>query len=394
MEPNELNKKFEEIYKSSIELKLNGFESRRLELKQKRDLIMKIGIALCSFCIIAGIFEIVVGKNIIGTALAVVTFFVLMISAALISNYFSNSYRKMVKPTLLKPILSVFGNFRLEDKEVLSLKEIKSLGLYCNAQSKKDDDIIVGTYEDIPITIIETKLTRMVKNNNDNSSSKVDCFSGLILKIKMNKSFEGITVGEQKENIDNYTKLLKEVSQKNPELCHPQVLKILDNSLFNTISQAQRFMNDNKLLIRNGKLYVDIFDRYTKNKVTRTLEKISLEDSEFNSNYNIYSDNQVESRYLLTTAFMERLKNIQSTFLVLSVDFVFNGGYLYLFLDKSIGSFDIAVAQDSDNGHGFFEVGNINRTLLDKTIYLKLFRELASIFSLINYFKLNEKTGL
>ena len=91
---------------------------------------------------------------------------------------------------------------------------------------------------------------------------------------------------------------------------------------------------------------------------------------------------------------MERLKNIQSTFLVLSVNFVFNGGYLYLFLDKSFGSLDIAIAQDNRDNYGFFEVGNINKTLLDKTIYLKLFRELASIFSLINHFKLNEKTGL
>ena len=139
---------------------------------------------------------------------------------------------------------------------------------------------------------------------------------------------------------------------------------------------------------------VDIFDNHTKNKVTKKLEQVVLEDTEFNNSYNIYSDNQVESRFLLTPTFMERLKNIQATFLVLSVNFVFNNGYLYLFLNGSSACTNMTLEDDNTNNNGFFEVGSIDKTLLDKRIYLKLFRELISIFSLISYFKLNEKTGI
>ena len=88
-----------------------------------------------------------------------------------------------------------------------------------------------------------------------------------------------------------------------------------------------KFMNDNKLFINNGKLCIDIFDNHKKNKITKKLEQVFLEDAEFNNNYNIYSDNQIESRFLLTPTFMERLKNIQAAFLVFSVNFVFNNAF-------------------------------------------------------------------
>ena len=39
--------------------------------------------------------------------------------------------------------------------------------------------------------------------------------------------------------------------------------------------------------------------------------KRKLEDIYFNKQFNVYSDDEVETRYLLTTAFMERLSNLK-----------------------------------------------------------------------------------
>lgn len=41
-----------------------------------------------------------------------------------------------------------------------------------------------------------------------------------------------------------------------------------------------------------------------------------------------------------------------------------------------------------ENKHGFFEVGDINDTLTNKDIYLKLFKEFIRIFLLVDYLKL------
>lgn len=407
MEYTEINEKFEKIYKSKIEPSIRRLEPYRQEQKKKYDSCMKV-LLICILSAIGSFALIPLGDKInnhqlmiIGT-ICFVGFCIVAVIADNIQHKVENQYRQTVKPQLLKPILSIFGDFRLANREILSLKEIQSMGLYYKARSKKDDDVILGTYKDLPITLFETKLTH--SESRGKSSSTVTDFSGLILKIKMNKRFEGITVGNQKVNIENYIKLLKDVSKKNPELYPPEKLKWLDSPIFKTISQTQKFMSENKLFLKNGKLYIDIFDRLTKNKVTRKLEKINVEDPEFDSNYNIYSDNQVEARYLITPSFIEKIKLMQVMFLVFSIDFAFKDEFLYLFLNGS----DIAlneirtqqVVKKNKNkvvsceDNGFFEVGRIQTTLLDKEIFNDLFKELSSIFSLVDCLKLNEKTGL
>ena len=41
--------------------------------------------------------------------------------------------------------------------------------------------------------------------------------------------------------------------------------------------------------------------------------KRKLEDIYFNKQFNVYSDDEVETRYLLTTTFMERLSNLKKS---------------------------------------------------------------------------------
>ena len=246
MEENELKQKYEEIYKSKIEPILKKLEVQRIEEKKKYDLYVKVFTITCISEVLLGALCFLIKSPFI--ILLIIIGFIVAIPSSILSTKIANNYRKKIKPILLKPVLSIFGNFRLENKEILSLKEIKSLGLYHRASSKRDDDVIVGTYKDIPITLIETALVHT--ESRGKSSTTVSDFNGLILRIKTSKNFEGITVGDQKVNIDNYIKLLKEVSQKNPEICPLERLKFLDSPIFKTINQTQKFMNDNKLFIK------------------------------------------------------------------------------------------------------------------------------------------------
>ena len=92
---------------------------------------------------------------------------------------------------------------------------------------------------------------------------------------------------------------------------------------------------------------------------------------------------------------MEKIKNVQMVMLMLSLDFVCKDGYLYFFLGNCIVSLIDSMQQNSNScSDGFFEVGDISNSLLNKELYRKTFKELVAIFSLINYFKLDQKIGL
>lgn len=394
MNGKEVDATFDKIYESKIAPQLSNLENYRVQEKKKFDFLIIVlivsVIGLCLFIFLACRHILPPQVLIVGLALSSILLAISMI----LSKKVREDFRKKLKLALLPHLFSAFGNFSILNKEVLSLKEIKALGLYPRAARKIDDDAISGIYKDIPVTLMETQIYHYEKKK-EKGSSDIKDFNGLILKIKLNKTFDGILVAEQKIRIDNYINMIKAFAQKEPEMCPPNVIQFLDNPLFKSISQAQSFMQEHKLYLQDGKLNIDVFDLHTKNRVTRKLDKILLEDRDFNENYNIYSDDQVAARYILTPTFMEKIKNVQMVMLMLSLDFVCKDGYLYFFLGNCIVSLIDSMQQNSNScSDGFFEVGDISNSLLNKELYRKTFKELVAIFSLINYFKLDQKIGL
>lgn len=111
----------------------------------------------------------------------------------------------------------------------------------------------------------------------------------------------------------------------------------------------------------------------------RHLKRTVLEDVVFEKKYDVYTDNEIEARYLITTAFMERLNNIQKIFNVTTVGCAFYKGDLY-----------IAVYTSKD----LFKLFDIEKPLNDYQQFMIFFNEILSIYKCIDYFKLSEKTGL
>ena len=153
MDDNEIKQKFEEIYKSKIEPNVRKLEPYRLEQKKKYDLCMKILLtsillSIVGFALIPLGDKIKVHQLMIIGVICFVGFCIVSVIAGNIQHKVENQYRQTVKPQLLKPILSIFGDFRLANREILSLKEIQSMGLYYKARSKKDDDVIDADFTD------------------------------------------------------------------------------------------------------------------------------------------------------------------------------------------------------------------------------------------------------
>lgn len=378
---NKIELKLEETYRTKIEPNIQKYEYYRIEAKKKHDIYKKAAQVLVLIAIVALIF--VLSKFFIKISVSLFTLF-LIFGCFLITKAekIENDFRKKIKPVLLSPILSLFGNFNIVNDEVISLKEIQDMGLFRKAERKTDDDIIFGTYKDIPVTLIETRLTHT--RSSGKSRSTVQDFGGLILKIKMNKKFEGTTVASYNINIEEYIKSIEKISKSNPDMISlKKAVQILENPFVKTLLKASTFFEMN---IEKGSLAIKMFDKDKNRKVVKKLEKVILEDIEFSKSYNIFSDNQVEARYLITTSFMERIKNIQTVFLALGAHFIFREEFLYLFLDGATALQDVRF--------GYFEIGSINETLFQKEKYYKVLNELKEIFSLVYYFKLNEKIGL
>ena len=104
-----------------------------------------------------------------------------------------------------------------------------------------------------------------------------------------------------------------------------------------------------------------------------------MEDPEFSKKYKAYSSDQIEGRYLITPAFMEQFKNIQTAFGTNKVKCSFYGNSLMFAISTN---------------KNLFEIGNLFYNLNNPKQMEIFFNELTSIFMLVDYFKLNEKTGL
>jgi len=109
------------------------------------------------------------------------------------------------------------------------------------------------------------------------------------------------------------------------------------------------------------------------------LNKINLEDPKFSKRFNVYSSDEVEARYLVTPLFMELLDNLKTAFNSKTIK--------CSFFDDNLM---IAISTKKD----VFEIGDLSIPCDNPKFILQFWRELSSIYKMVEYFKLNEKTHL
>ena len=271
-------------------------------------------------------------------------------------------YRKQLKEKIFSQILLLHGNFYFSQKsDVIPLNYIHtSMGLYNRANSKLDEDIVVGTYKGCNLLINECNLF----HTKDHGKTVAVVFNGLIVKIQMKKNFNGKTI-----------------------LAPAEIIKKM-----------------------NG------------------FESVELESVDFMKNKKVYSTDQVEARYLLTTALMEHLMSVLKVFntktinsahavenlsditttmdrvkkvpvvgrnLAASIDTALNGAIcaafldsaIYVFIETSVNFFDINV--DYSAGDDIKKY-----TLLDEEKYYNIYNQLSAILGIIDYLKLDKNLGL
>ncbi|GGI81525.1 DUF3137 domain-containing protein [Shewanella gelidii] len=228
-------------------------------------------------------------------------------------------YQSDIKVQVFPRIFRYFGDdFIFSDNHRLSLSTFKQAKILPRYDRAKHEDYVQGTYRGVEIVLNEIALVRRVKRHNRTVDQPV--FKGLAIELSCKKPFHGHTV-----------------------------------------------------LIKNRGGVMNFFsDRY------EGLQRVKLEDAKFEKRFDVFSTDQVEARYLLTLAFMERLQALAALFGE-SFQCAFYQQKLFILLDSKINRFELgSVLKGASFEHEFSQINH----------------EMKQLFAIIDVLKLDEYTGL
>ena len=290
----------------------------------------------------------------------------------LIPFFSSNSFAKKLKKNCMREVITAFGNMQWYNKEVCpivdsdintdyQLRESELFSLY---NRRSDDDMFEGSFKDVKFTISETNLSYETGSGKNRTVRPV--FDGVIINFDANKTIKNKTIIATKNDTNIKNRSWSFLSLITVLICLPIGIYMKDMEVcFYGVLGLISFI-------------IAIYSEKT-NKNKEVLNEIKLEDPEFNKKYKAYSSDEVEGRYLITTAFMERFKNLQTAFGARGAKCSFYGESLMFAISTN---------------KNLFEIGNLFTPLNSPKQLEVFFNELISILALIDYFKLDEKTGL
>ena len=122
-----------------------------------------------------------------------------------------------------------------------------------------------------------------------------------------------------------------------------------------------------------------IFPNYMGEYPPKDLHYTEFEDVVFEKNYNVFTNDDVEARYLITPTLMERLDNIKVSF---DAQFIYSTFYKGMFI-MGIRTYD-----------NLFDYASMDKSLIDLKPFIKMSEEIISILKLIDHFKLDQKIGM
>lgn len=217
-------------------------------------------------------------------------------------------YKKKAKSNgIMQELASFFGGFEYEFEKPISSEVLAQSLLFGNFNKTKSGDCFLGKYKDTKINIFEIKLENHTFNGKKKHKQKV--FRGVCISLDMSKKFVGQTI----------------------------VLK--DRGILN-------------ILNRHG-----------------NLQRVSLESVDFEKKFEVYADDQIEARYLLDVALMERMLKLNELYFGKSVQFSFLNHQVLIAIETKKDTFEVC---------SFFK-NNINYDLA-----LNTYNQFKTIFSLID----------
>ena len=287
----------------------------------------------------------------------------LVLTLILIPYFMNKNFVKMLKDGCMKSLTKVFGDVVWEQgKDMIPSSDLKESELFGYFNRRSTDDEFRGCYNDVNFVISETHLINQTGSGKNKRRATV--FKGIVISFKFNKTIKNKTIITTKWDMNT--------SKTSKWMAFISLIPILGYIYF----VPEKSVIIPTIIILFVVVLIAIFGR---NEKQEKLEKVNLEDPVFGKNFNVYSSDEVESRYLITTAFMERFNNLNTAF----------GSRMAKcsFFEENI-MFAITTYKN------LFEIGNLFQRLDDPNRITRFFDEVASILTLVDYFKLDENIKL
>lgn len=218
------------------------------------------------------------------------------------------------------------------------------------------DDKIVGTFNDIKVELCELE-TAIVRRDSKKGTSRQTTFKGVIFSAVMNKKFKGMTA----------------ISNTNLDinmLDHPRIG--FDNfnatDILNIGKQLIQTAYDKKQLIQKNN---ELEKEEQEIKELPRSKEVRLEDPVFRQHFKVYSTDQIEARYILTTAFMNRILKLGEAY-KWKIKAIFINNNIYILIDVRKNWFEMPFFKSSIDINNYKEFLNDFTKLLAITEILKL----------------------
>lgn len=320
VEEEAYEKGFSEHYEKYLKPRVVLFEKKRIEALEQASRRVRISTALLVVLLVGVFFVLSAGESSADkTKLVLYLVFGAFSLAWWWVSSSIKSYTASIKEDIFPNILSFLGRFKYLPKCSAKIYQLSDFDIIPDYDRETNEDQIIGEYKDVKINLFETKLE--TKHRTRNGHYYRTKFKGVAITLSMHKEFKGKTVVRRDRGR-------------------------LGNWLKNRTSGA---------------------------------ENVKLEDPDFESMFEVYSDDQVEARYLLTTAFMERLVRLSEFYGGAGVECSFYNNKLFIM---------IPVAKDLFEPGSIYEVENF---IDDSKSVLK---EMNMIFQIIDILKLDQNIGM
>lgn len=283
-----------------------------------------------------------------------------------------SKYKGASKSLVADKILKFWTDFHEDKANILASKDIKNSELFDTFNDYEKDDEFAGKYKDTDVCISEYNL------NLRRQKSDITLFDGILIWIRLKKKVGCKTIlrsnkvtlpGGFTGNIYVVLNCFLLFSLIGFIICMltmfgwPQEIDAI--ILFSYAVSAVTLI----LLI-----YI-LYRIFIKAQLKSNLKhSINLEDIDFEKKWKVYSQDQIEARYLLNPKFMEQLKNVQKYFHGKKIDCSFWKNNLL-----------IAIHTNED----MFETTSLFSSALSYKNMRKVVTQFYSVFAIIE--ELNEK---
>ncbi len=332
----EFETRFVKLFENEVAPKIKQFD---IDRKKEKEKIEKNSIWIYAFFGLVGLiyfaYVSMVQHQISVKVVANIVIWAVVIQKAY-AYMLKKQFEMKLKERIMPVLMGAFGNFRWVKEEIISLHEIAQSKMFKIPpySSKSDDDCFIGSYKDIPIKISES-----IIGDGQTSVSAVPKEFKFIYDMH-----NAVVTNSNSEKEQGY------------------------KGVFILLEIPKRFTGHTVVTIPEYKRAVPY-------------DEVKLEDVEFSRQFYVGSTDQVEARYLLTTAFMQRFKNIQN---------IFGGKYITCsFLNSSL-----LIFVPTDSERDLFSIGSLDENVADPKQFGIMLKEIISIFELIEELKLYQNTGL